>query len=81
FNHCLLLFLNFYVMQGMGKGIASYVRSPMTKQCIKVLIKAEPMNESALPAGPPLAARCKGRWYRFFRAIAAENGRRKVILL
>ncbi|WP_366208959.1 putative holin-like toxin [uncultured Dialister sp.] len=26
--------------------IASYLRSPMTKQCIKILIKADSMNES-----------------------------------
>ena len=31
-------------MQGMGKGIASYLRSPMTKQCIKTLIKVDSMN-------------------------------------
>ena len=29
--------------------IASYLRSPMTKQCIKILIKADSMNESVLP--------------------------------
>ena len=29
--------------------IASYLRSPMTKQCIKILIKAGSMNESVLP--------------------------------
>ena len=28
--------------------IASYLRSPMTKQCIKILIKADSMNESVL---------------------------------
>ena len=49
FNHCLLLFLKFYTMQGMGKGIASYLRNPMTKQYIKFLIKADSVNESVLP--------------------------------
>ena len=29
--------------------IASHLRSPMTKQCIKILIKADSMNESVLP--------------------------------
>ena len=29
--------------------IASYLRSPVTKQCIKILIKADSMNESVLP--------------------------------
>ena len=29
--------------------IASYLRSPMTKQCIKILINADSMNESVLP--------------------------------
>ena len=29
--------------------IASYLRSSMTKQCIKILIKADSMNESVLP--------------------------------
>ena len=29
--------------------IASYLRSPMTKQCIRILIKADSANESVLP--------------------------------
>ena len=29
--------------------IASYLRKPMTKQCIKILIKENSMNESVLP--------------------------------
>ena len=29
--------------------IASYLRSPMTKQCIKILIKENSINESVLP--------------------------------
>ena len=29
--------------------IASYLRSPMTKQCLKIFIKADSMNESVLP--------------------------------
>jgi hypothetical protein len=33
----------------MGKGIASYLRNPMTKQYIKFLIKADSVNESVLP--------------------------------
>jgi len=31
--------------------IASYLRSPMTKQCIKFLMKVDSMNESVLPEG------------------------------
>jgi hypothetical protein len=33
---------------GMAQ-IASHLRRPMAKQCIKILIKATPMNESVLP--------------------------------
>ena len=33
----------------MGKGIASYLKNPMTKQYIKFLIKADSVNESVLP--------------------------------
>ena len=38
-----------YAMQGMGKEIASCLRSPVTQQCTKILIKAGAMNESVLP--------------------------------
>ena len=34
---------------GKSKPFSRYLRSPMTKQCIKILIKADSMNESVLP--------------------------------
>ena len=33
--------------------IASYLRNPMTKQCIKIFMKADSVNESVLPQSLP----------------------------
>ena len=47
-KHFHFLIFSMKVPKTFGREI-SYLRSPMTKQCIKILIKANPMNESVLP--------------------------------
>ncbi|WP_299413885.1 hypothetical protein [uncultured Dialister sp.] len=63
--------------------IASYLRNPMTQQCIKFLMKVNSMNESVLPwlpvfTGVPVTCDAYPDSSLALRMTAAEGGERII---